>query len=138
PFQLKVFEGISYGYVNMNVTVKYALNLFKKAGPTLRKANKDIPFKCDEDTSDSPILYIHFREDMLENILLHKYLIAEKGIKVHVVNKAVYTSRRVIKLKLTKWSETPDISASGNLCVRTITLERSSHFSNILKTREFC
>jgi len=40
PFQLKVFEGISYGYVNMNVTVKYALNLFKKAGLTLRKAIK--------------------------------------------------------------------------------------------------
>jgi len=43
---------------------------------------------------------------MLENILLHKYLIAEEII-VHVVNKAVYTFRRVIKLKLTKWSETP-------------------------------
>jgi len=59
---------------------------------------------------------------LLENILLHKHLIAEKRIRVHVVNKAVYTSRRVIKFKLTKWSETPHISASGNLCVQTITL----------------
>ena len=60
---------------------------------------------------------------LLENIRLSKHLILEKNLKIHVINRAVYISKKIIKLKLTRWSEISYISTSGNLDVQTITLE---------------
>jgi len=59
---------------------------------------------------------------LLENIRLNKQVIVEKGIKIHMINKAVYTSTKFVRLKLTRWSETSHISAFGELNIQTITL----------------
>lgn len=60
---------------------------------------------------------------LLENIRLSKRIIVQKGLKIYTINKAVYTSKTLAKLKLTRWSESSYLSTSGDLNVRTITLE---------------
>ena len=59
---------------------------------------------------------------LLENIRLLKHVIMKKKLEVHTINKAVYISKKFVKLKLTKHSETSYISNSGDLDVQTITL----------------
>ncbi|MEM2589783.1 MAG: FkbM family methyltransferase [Zestosphaera sp.] len=59
---------------------------------------------------------------LLENIRLLKHVIMKKNLKFVAINKAVYISKKFVKLKLTKHSETSYISTSGDLGAQTITL----------------
>lgn len=73
---------------------------------------------------------------LLKNIHLLYHVIAEKKLKIYTINRAVYISHKVVKLKLTRWSETSHISVSGNINVQTITLEEIFSLFQHLETPE--
>lgn len=70
---------------------------------------------------------------LLENIHLYQHIILKKGLKVYAINKAIFTSKKLAKLKLTRWSESSHLSASGELIVQTITLDEVFSIFQCLK-----